>query len=84
VEKTTLYLAEDLKVAVKRAAAERRASEAGIICESIRVPVGGVRRGPRGGLCSSGQPLAPSGEEMFTGLGERGTVPPVTVDTSVL
>ena len=43
MEKTTLYLPEDLKVAVKRAAAERGVSEAEIIRESIRVSVGGVR-----------------------------------------
>jgi hypothetical protein len=71
VQKTTLYLPEDLKVAVKRAAAERGVSEAEIIRESIRVSVGHVRPRPRGGLYSSGQPIARDAEEMLAGFGER-------------
>ncbi len=71
VEKTTLYLPEDLKVAVKRAAAERGVSEAEIIRESIRVSVGGVRPRPRGALYSSGQPIARHAEELLAGFGER-------------
>ncbi len=71
VEKTTLYLPEDLKVAVKRAAAERGVSEAEIIRESIRVSVGDVRPRPRGALYSSGQPIARHAEEMLAGFGER-------------
>jgi hypothetical protein len=71
VEKTTLYLPEDLKLAVKRAAAERGVSEAEVIRESIRVAVGGVRPRPRGALYSSGQPIARDAEEMLAGFGER-------------
>ena len=71
VEKTTLYLPEDLKVAVKRAAAERGVSEAEIIRESIRASVGGVRPRPRGALYSSGQPIARHAEELLAGFGER-------------
>ena len=71
VEKTTLYLSEDLKVAVKRAAAERGVSEAEIIRESIRVSVGGARPCPRGALYSSGKPIAREAEEMLAGFGER-------------
>ncbi len=71
VEKTTLYLPEDLKVAVKRAAAERGVSEAEIIRESIRATVGQVRPRPRGGLYSSEQPIARDTEEMLAGFGER-------------
>ena len=71
VEKTTLYLPEDLKVAVKRAAAVRGVSEAEIIRESIRVSVGGVRPRPRGALYSSGKPIARQAEELLVGFGER-------------
>ncbi len=71
MEKTTLYLPEDLKVAVKRAAAERGVSEAEIIRESIRVSVGGVRPRPRGALYSSGRPIARQAEELLVGFGER-------------
>jgi hypothetical protein len=71
MEKTTLYLPEDLRAAVKRAAAERGVSEAEIIRESIRVSVGGVRPRARGALYSSGQPIARHAEEMLTGFGER-------------
>ncbi|MGH9106624.1 MAG: ribbon-helix-helix protein, CopG family [Acidimicrobiales bacterium] len=71
MEKTTLYLPEDLKAAVKRAAAESGASEAEIIRESIRRSLGGVRPRPRGGLYSSGQPTARDAEEMLAGFGER-------------
>jgi len=71
MEKTTLYLPEDLKSAVKRAAAERGVSEAEIIRESIRVSVGGVRPRARGALYSSGQSIARDAEEMLAGFGER-------------
>lgn len=71
MEKTTLYLPEDLKAAVKRAAAERGVSEAEIVRESIRASVGGVRPRPRGGLYSSGRPIARDAEAMLAGFGER-------------
>jgi len=71
VQKTTLYLPEELKVAVKRAAAERGVSEAEIIRESIRMSVGCVRPRPRGGLYSSGRPIARDAEEMLAGFGQR-------------
>ena len=62
---------EDLEMAVKRAAAARKVSEAEIIRESIRVSVGGVRPRPRGALYSSGQPIARHAEELLAGFGER-------------
>ncbi len=71
VEKTTLYLPEDLKAAVRRAAAERGVSKAEIIRESIRVSVGSVRPSPRGALYSSGQPIARYSEELLVGFGDR-------------
>ena len=71
MEKSTLYLPEDLKVAVKRAAAERGVSEAEVIRESIRVSIGGVRPRPRGALYSGGQPVARDSQELLAGFGER-------------
>jgi hypothetical protein len=71
MQKTTLYLPEDLKVAVKRAAAARGVSEAEIIRESIRMSVGGVRPRPRGALYASGKPIARQAEELLAGFGER-------------
>ena len=60
-KKTTLYLPEDLKVAVKRAAGERKVSEAQIIRESIGVSVGGVR--PRARSCAGRGPHLPSSSD---------------------
>jgi plasmid stability protein len=71
MDKTTLYLPEDLKAAVKRSAAERGVSEAEVIREAIRASLGGVRPRPRGALYSSGQPIARDAEKMLAGFGER-------------
>jgi plasmid stability protein len=71
MEKTTLYLPDDLRTAVKRAAAQQGVSEAEVIRESIRQVVAGVRPRPRGGLFSSGHPVARDDEELLSGFGER-------------
>ena len=71
MEKTTLYLPDDLKAAVKRAAAQKQISEAEVIRQSIRQAVGGVRPRPRGGLFSSGHPIARHTDELLSGFGER-------------
>ena len=71
MEKTTLYLPEDLKAAVRRAAAARGVSEAEVIRASIRLSVGGPRPQPRGALYSSGRPIAREAEELLAGFGER-------------
>ena len=71
MEKTTLYLPDDLKAAVKRAAARQRISEAEVIRQSIRQVVGAVRPRPCGGLFSSGHPIARRTDELLSGFGER-------------
>ena len=71
MEKTTLYLPDDLKAAVKRAAARKQISEAEVIRQSIRQVVGAVRPRPRGGLFSSGHPTARRTDELLSGFGER-------------
>ncbi|MPY83850.1 MAG: ribbon-helix-helix protein, CopG family [Actinophytocola sp.] len=71
MEKTTVYLPDDLKAAVKRASQQRGVSEAEIIRESIRSAVGGERPRPKGALYSGTEPIARRAEELLTGFGER-------------
>ena len=71
MEKTTLYLPDDLKAAVKRVAARKQISEAEVIRQSIRQVVGAVRPRPCGGLFSSGHPIARRTDELLSGFGER-------------
>lgn len=71
VEKTTIYLPEDLKITVKRAAAQDNVSEAEVIRLSIRRMLGDVRPRPRGMLFRSGQPIARQTDELLAGFGQR-------------
>jgi Ribbon-helix-helix protein, copG family len=71
MDKTTLYLPDDLKTAIKRAAAQQGLSEAEVIRQAIRQAVGNVRPRPRGGLFSSGHPSARQAHELLAGFGER-------------
>ncbi|MGI8947236.1 MAG: CopG family transcriptional regulator [Ornithinimicrobium sp.] len=71
MEKTTIYLPEDLKVAVKRAAAQGNVAEAEVIRQSIRRMLGDVSPRPRGMLFRSGQPIARQADELLSRFGER-------------
>lgn len=71
MEKTTVYLPADLKAEVKRVAELRKTSEAEVIRASIRVAVSQERPRPRGGLFSSGEPIADRVDELLAGFGER-------------
>ncbi len=71
MDKTTVYLPDDLKAAVKRASQERGVSEAEIIRESIRSAVGGERPRPRGALYAGREPIAQRADELLAGFGER-------------
>lgn len=71
MEKTTLYLTDDLRIAIKRAATKRGVSEAEVIRESVRQAVGDTRPRPRGGLFTSAQPIARHADELLPGFGER-------------
>lgn len=71
VEKTTLYLPDDLRTAIKRVAAHQGVSEAEVIRRSIRHMVGDARPRPRGGLFHSGRPIARHADEALAGFGER-------------
>lgn len=71
MEKTTIYLPDSLKAAVKRAAAQGNMSEAELIRRSIRQAVGECRPRPTGRLFSSGQPIARHADELLSGFGDR-------------
>jgi Ribbon-helix-helix protein, copG family len=71
MEKTTIYLPDELKAAVKRAAQRRGVSEAEVIRESVRAVVGDGRPAPRGGLYSGSEPIARRVDELLDGFGER-------------
>ncbi|MGV0814916.1 CopG family transcriptional regulator [Mycolicibacterium boenickei] len=71
MEKTTVYLPDDLKAAVKRTAEERGISEAEVIRESIRAGVTVSKPRPRGGLYSGSDPIARRADDLLDGFGER-------------
>ncbi|WP_343600041.1 CopG family transcriptional regulator [Mycobacterium sp.] len=71
MDKTTVYLPDELKAAVKRAAKQRGVSEAEVIRDSIRAGVAGARPRPRGGLFAGPEPAARRVDELLAGFGER-------------
>ena len=71
MDKTTIYLPAELKLAIRRVARRRGVSEAEVIRSSIRTAVGKERPRPRGGLFASGAPIAREADEHLPGFGER-------------
>ncbi len=73
MEKTTVYLPDDLKEALRRAARSTGRSEADLIREGIGLVTGTHRIAePRLPLFESGQPdLASHVDELLAGFGER-------------
>lgn len=71
MQKTTVYLPNELRVAIKRAARRRGVAEADVIRDSIRSAVGAERPRPRGALYASGAPIARRADELLVGFGER-------------
>lgn len=73
MEKTTVYLPDDLKRALRRAARSTGRSEAELIREGIGLVTGTHRVAePRLPLFESGQPeLADRVDELLDGFGER-------------
>ena len=73
MEKTTVYLTDDLKAALRRAARSTGRSEAELIREGIGLVTGTHRVAePRLPLFESGQPdLAERADELLGGFGER-------------
>ena len=72
MKKTTVYLPDDLKAALERAAAEKGRSEAELIRTAVEESVRGLERPrPRLPLFSSGDPtLAERVDEELRGFGE--------------
>ncbi len=69
MNKTTVYLPDDLKASVRRAAAELGVSEAEVIRASIRASVGRDRPRPRGGLFASDDLTSERVDELLEGFG---------------
>lgn len=71
--KTTVYLPDDLKTELERAASEMGRSEAEIIREGIRLAVERyLAAPPRSGIFESGDPhLSERVEELLDGFGTR-------------
>ena len=67
MEKTTVYLPEDLKAAIRREAASRGIAEA----DRAAIAAAVSRPSPRAGLFASDEPFASRADELLAGFGER-------------
>jgi len=68
VDKTTVYLPDDLKAQLKRVARSRGVT---VIRDAIRAAVTQTRPAPRGGLFEGTEPIAARADELLKGFGER-------------
>ena len=73
MQKTTIYLPDDLKAALEYAAAETRCSEAELIREGIRIVIARHQPPePQSGIFESGDPSSSERvDELLDGFGER-------------
>ncbi len=71
MNKTTVYLPDELKEALRTTARRRGVSEAVVIREAIGKEVGSSRPRPRGGLFAGGVPIADRTDELLDGFGTR-------------
>lgn len=71
MNKTTMYLPDDLKQALSLAAERRGLSEAEVIRRALRDAVSPEQPQPQGGLFASSEPLAERVDELLGGFGER-------------
>jgi metal-responsive CopG/Arc/MetJ family transcriptional regulator len=72
VNKTTIYLPDDLRDGVKREARRRGVAEAEVIREAIRQLVAKDRPRPRGGFIQGdGSSIAENIDEWMKGFGEN-------------
>jgi hypothetical protein len=69
MQKTTVYLPDDLKAAVTSEARRRGVAEAEVIRSAIALAV--IRPKPRGALFASEAPLADRVDELLVGFGDR-------------
>jgi Ribbon-helix-helix protein, copG family len=68
VQKTTVYLPDDLKAALARTARQRGIAEAEVIREAVAAAV--ARPRPQPGIFSS-EPFADDADDLLSGFGER-------------
>jgi hypothetical protein len=71
MEKTTVYLPDDLRIQLKRAAKLRGVSEATVIRDAIRLAVLDDRPAPKGALFEGKEQIADRADELLAGFGER-------------
>lgn len=72
VRRTTIYLPDDLKRSLARAAREEHRTEADLIREGVNLLLRSREPEPRMPLFASGQPdLAEKVEELLAGFGDR-------------
>jgi len=69
MHKTTVYLPDELRIAIAREAKRRGVAEAEVIRQALAESV--ARPLPRAGLFESAEPLAARVDELLTGFGER-------------
>jgi hypothetical protein len=69
VQKTTVYLPDELKAAVAREADQRGVPEAEVIRDAIAAAV--RRPLPRPGVFESERPIAARADELLAGFGDR-------------
>lgn len=71
MQKTTVYLPDDVKRALERTAAHRGVSEAEVVRQAVRAEVAADRPRPRAGLFAGSAPIAERADELLEGFGER-------------
>jgi Ribbon-helix-helix protein, copG family len=69
VQKTTVYLPDDLKAAVAGEARRRGIAEAELIRAAIAAAVN--RPKPKSGIFASAEPMAERADELLVGFGDR-------------
>jgi len=67
--KTTLYLPDELKAKLTRAAVRRGEPEAEVIRKALRKELESERPRPRGGLFAGAEPIADRVDELLSGFG---------------
>jgi plasmid stability protein len=69
MNKTTVYLPDELKRAVETEAGRRGTSEAEVIRDAIRQAVSGEMRKPHGAIFAGREPIADRADQLLSGFG---------------
>ena len=70
MNRTTVYLPDDLKTAIKRESSRRAISEAAVIRLAIRQLTEGTKHPRRGAIFDGGIPIAERVDDYLTGFGD--------------